>query len=136
MLLDELLLEELLLEELLLEELLLEELLEELLLEGELGLGTVGVCGWVGLLELGQPASSRHSNAMLPLAAKRRFLSVLDNIGPDHALGCHRFPLLEAGPEGCLAQFAHQAVGPPLIDFIFIDPIEVYDTTAFVDAEF
>lgn len=132
---EELLSEELLLDELL-EELLLDELLEELLLEGELALGTEGVCGWVGLLELGQPARSRHSIAMLPLAARRWFISVLDNIGPEHAFGCHRFPLFKAGPEGCLAQSAHEAVGSPLIDLVFIKALEIEDATALVDAEF
>ena len=44
-------------------ELLLEELLLDELLEGELALGTEGTWGWVGLLELGQPASIRHRAA-------------------------------------------------------------------------
>ena len=45
-------------------ELLDEELLdEELLLDGGVAPGIEGVCGWVGLLELGQPASSRQSDA-------------------------------------------------------------------------
>ena len=90
----------------------------------------------VGLLELGHPASSRHSIAMLPLASRCRFLSVPDNIGPDHALGCHRFALFKAGPEGGFAQFAHQAIGAPLVDLVFINTVEVDDATAFIDTEF
>ena len=134
LLLDELL-DELLLEELL-DELLLDELLEELLLDGELALGTEGVCGWVGLLELGQPARSRHSTAMLPLAARRWLISVLDNIGPEYVFSRHRLPLFKPGPEGCFAQFAHQAVGPPLVDLVLVDPLEVQNATARVDSEF
>ena len=80
-----------------------EEPLEE---EGE---GMLGGCGVVGLLALGQPASSRQAQQSAPIAAGCRQLLLADDICPDYPLRFHRFPVLEARPEWRLAQRPHEA---------------------------
>mgnify|MGYP001827863580 CR=1 FL=1 len=109
------------------------ELLEELELLGELELGGLGgavlgvegVWGWVGLLELGQPASNRH-RAIPPDILAYGAIDLLSNsIGPYDLLRRYRFPLVETGSERGLAQHPHEAIGDPIVLFIVVHALKV-----------
>ncbi len=112
--LDELLLAEELELELELLALLELELLELELLElDELLEGGVGGCGVVGLLALGQPASSRQAPARAS-GSRPRFVCVnvpmcglLGFIGPDYLLFCDQLAHCQLGAVAGLAQLAH-----------------------------
>lgn len=124
------------LEELLLEEL---ELLEDEglpLLEGGEELGVEGVCGWVGLLELGQPDRSRHRAATRIALADSKIDLLFNVIGPGHVLGFHRLSLFKTGPESGFPQGPHQAVGQAVVCLVFVQAFKIHHTASRRHAEF
>jgi hypothetical protein len=84
------------------------ELLDELALDGLAGggalLGIDGVWGWVGLLELGQPASNRHRAAPPDILAYRAIDLLFNSIGPYDLLRRYRLSRFETWPERGFAQ--------------------------------
>lgn len=83
------------------------ELEDELELELD-GLGMLGVCGCVGLLELGQPLSNTQALAIATaMIIRPGGTDLLYVIGFDNVYTLHWFAHLKSGPEPCFAQFAH-----------------------------